>query len=216
MSAASTTDLRYPATEVHNVATFSSLPTSLPPPPSTPSLPSPPDNTPNCSPTPQLGCRSVPIVEKDDDEDSEINYDGADTNGNNKENQPPRAPVSYIPNIPDSLLFYPVYVKNPAYRGPHQDNDFTPGREQRVILAPFIKYSTDYTQVFGTLGEGQEVRSLAVQVGKRVKFPQCIKAAEWKHLEQDNEREFGINAVLTRSMTPNSRARSLGIRDMPS
>ena len=50
--------------------------------------------------------------------------------------------------------------------------------------------------MFGTLGEGQETRSLAVQVGKRVKFPQHITAMEWRHLEQDNEREFAINAVL--------------------
>ena len=72
---------------------------------------------------------------------------------------------------PDSLLFYPIYVKNPAYHRPRQDNNFTPGQEQWVILALFIKYSTNYTHVFGTLGEDQEVRSLAVQVGKQVRFP---------------------------------------------
>ena len=88
--------------------------------------------------------------------------DGADTGGNNKENLPPCAPVSYIPNIPNSLLFYPIYVKNPAYRGPCNNNNFTPGCEQRVILTPFIKYSTDYTHMFGTLGEGQEIWSLTV------------------------------------------------------
>ena len=148
MSAASTTDLRYPATEVQNVATFSSLPASSPPPPSTPTIPSPPENTPTCSLTPQLGHRSIPIVEKDDDADSEINYHSSVHSGDNKENQPPRPPVGHIPNIIESLYFYPIYVRNPAYRGPLEDNDFTPGREQRVILALFIKYSTDYTQVF--------------------------------------------------------------------
>ena len=86
--------------------------------------------------------------------------------------------------------------------GPLEDNDFTPGREQRVILAPFIKYSTDYTHVFGTLGEGQEVQLLPVQIGKRVRFPRQIKAAEWKHLEAENEREFAINAVLTEINDP--------------
>ena len=202
MSAASTTDLRYPATEVQHVATFSSLPTSSPPPPSTPSIPSPPENTPTGPLTPQLGRRSIPIVEKDDDADSEINYHSSNNSGDNKENQPPRPPVGYIPNITDSLYFYPIYVRNPAYRGPHNDNDFTPGREQRVILAPFIKYSTNYTHVFGTLGEGQEVRSLAVQLGKRVKFPRHIKPEEWKHLEVENEREFAINAVLTEINDP--------------
>ena len=202
MSAASTTDLRYPATEVQKVATFSSLPASSPPPPSTPSIPSPPENTPTHSLTPQLGRRSVPIIEKDDDEDSKIDYNRGDDDTDNKENQPPRAPVSYIPNIADSLYFYPIYVRNPAYRRPRNNNDFTPGREQRVILAPFIKYSTDYTHVFGTLGEGHEVRSLPVQLGKRVKFPRHIKPEEWKHLEAENEREFAINAVLTEINDP--------------
>ena len=202
MLTASTTDLRYPATEVQHVATFSSLPASSPPLPSTPSIPSPSDNTPTCSLTPQLGCRSIPIVEKDNDADSEIDYHSSNNSGNNKENQPPCAPVSFIPNILDSLLFYPIYVRNPAYHGPRDDNNFTPGCEQQVILAPFIKYSTDYTHVFSTLGEGQEVRSLSVQVGKRVKFPRRLTAAEWKHLEAENEREFAINVVLTEINDP--------------
>ena len=46
MSTSSAPTLRYPATEVQNIATFSSLPTSSPPPPSTPSIPSTPENTP--------------------------------------------------------------------------------------------------------------------------------------------------------------------------
>ena len=202
MLAASTMDLHYPATEVQNVATFSSLPASSPPPPSTPTIPSPPDNTPTRSLTPQLGHRSIPIVKKDNDADSEIDFHSSNNSSDNKENQPPRPPVGFIPNILDSLLFYPIYIRNPAYHRPCDDNDFTPGREQRVILAPFIKYSTDYTHVFGTLGEGQEIRSLAVQVGKRVKFPRHITAAEWKHLEAENEREFAINAVLTEINDP--------------
>ena len=56
--------------------------------------------------TPQLACRSVPIAEKDNNEDSEIKYDSADTSGDNKENQPPRAPAGYIPNIPDVVTHY--------------------------------------------------------------------------------------------------------------
>ena len=162
MSTASTTDLHYPSTEVQEVVTFSSLPASSPPPPSIPSLLSLPDNTLTHPLTPQLAHCTVPIVKKDNNEDSEIDHDSADNSGDNKENQLPCPPISFIPNIQDSLLFYPIYVKNPAYRGPHQDNNFTPGHEQQVVLAPFIKYSTNYTHVFGTLGEGQEVQSLAV------------------------------------------------------
>ena len=56
--------------------------------------------------------------------------------------------------------------------------------------------------MFGTLGEGQEVRSLAVQLGKQVQFPRHIKPEEWKHLEAENEREFAINAVLTEINDP--------------
>ena len=56
--------------------------------------------------------------------------------------------------------------------------------------------------MFGTLGEGQEIRSLAVQVGKRVRFPCHITAAKWKHLEQNNEREFAIDTVLTEINDP--------------
>ena len=56
--------------------------------------------------------------------------------------------------------------------------------------------------MFSTLGEGQEIRSLAVQVGKRVRFPRQIKPDEWKHLEEDNDREFAINAVLVEINDP--------------
>ena len=46
------------------------------------------------------------------------------------------------------------------------------------------------------------MQSLAIQVSKRVKFPQRLTTAEWKHLEQDNEREFAINMVLTEINDP--------------
>ena len=180
MLMASTTNLCYPSTNFQEVITFSSLPPLSPPPPSSPSLLSPLDNTPVHPLTLQLACQTVPIIKKDNNEDSEINYDGTDNSGDNKETQPLHPPISFIPNIPDSLLFYPIYVKNTAYRRPCQDHDFTSGCEHRVILAPFIKYSTDYTHVFGTLGEDQEVWWLVVQVGKRVRFPQRITTAKWK------------------------------------
>ena len=67
----------------------------------TPSEPSIPDNTPEETLTPQLGCRTLPMREDNDDEDSEVNYE--DPEESNKENQPLAPPPGSLitsPTIP--------------------------------------------------------------------------------------------------------------------
>ena len=79
----------------------------------TSSEPSPPDNTPEGTLTPQLGHRTLPMPEDNDDEDSEVNYE--DPEQANKENQHLAPPPGFINNVPDHPYYYHIYVRNPEY-----------------------------------------------------------------------------------------------------
>ena len=102
-----------------------------------PSEPSPTEPTPEEeAPTPQLACCTLPIPESNNDKDSKVNYKDPEEP---KENQPLIPPPGYITNNPKYPFYYRIYVRNPLYR-PNQ-GDWT---HERLIVAPFIKYSTDY------------------------------------------------------------------------
>jgi hypothetical protein len=151
----------------------------LSPPPS-PSVVSAPDNTPEPL-SPQLARRSLPI--KEDEEESAVNYDRAE-----EQLTELTAPVGYIPNTPHSKHFYPIYVTTKKYQeegtGPH------------IVIAPFIKYNPDYTYVFGTEGEGCEIRNVPVQVGRRAQHYERMTGAKWRDLRKGDIREFAINEAL--------------------
>jgi len=100
-------------------------------------------------------------------------------------------PVGFIPNDPLGHMFYPIYVKNPAYRPTRSGHE---GR--RLRLAPYIKYSPDYTMVFGTNGKGHEIRSTPVYVGRRARSPAHMTLAMWKELEEGAPHEFAVNKAL--------------------
>ncbi len=101
------------------------------------------------------------------------------------------APVGYIPNDPLGHMFYPIYIKNPNYHPMHHGQE---GR--RLRLAPYIKYSPDYTMVFGTNGKGQEICSTPIYVGRRARSPAHMTPAMWKELEEGALQEFVVNKAL--------------------
>ena len=108
-----------------------------------PSLVSPPENTPTSrSPTPQLAICSQPILDYDDD--SVVDYDRSVV-----EEDKDTAPPGYLLNNPQSRVFYPIYLQNPQYR--------QGGTQPRMMLAKYIKYSTDYRYAFGMLKKGGEI-----------------------------------------------------------
>jgi hypothetical protein len=131
--------------------------------------------------TPQLARRSLPI--REDEEESAVNDDRAE-----EQLTELTAPVGYIPNIPDSKHFYPIYVTTKKYR--------KEGTGPRIVIAPFIKYDPDYTYVFGTEGEGCEIRNVPVQVGRRAQHYERMTRAKWRDLRRGDIWEFAINEAL--------------------
>ena len=153
------------------------------------SEPSPPEPTPEEAPTPQLARHTLPMPESNDGEDSEVNYE--DPVEPSPENQPLIPPLGYITNNPEHPFYYHIYVRNPAYHA--NQGDWT---HERLIVAPFIKYSTNYTMVMGSVGRGLETRSCPVQIDRGVPTHHPMTPLKWKHLRNGNEREFGINMAL--------------------
>jgi hypothetical protein len=161
-----------------------SAPTIVPDQP-TPPLPSPsvvsaPENTPEPM-SPQLARRSLPM--REEDEESAINYDQE-----GEERTELTAPVGYIPNTPHSKHFYPIYATTKKYR--------EEGTGPCIVITPFIKYNPDYTYVFGTEGEGCEIRNIPVQVGRRAQHYERMTGAKWRELRKGDIREFAINEAL--------------------
>ena len=135
------------------------------------------------------------MPESNDDKDSEVNY--KDPVEPTPENQPLILPPGYITNNPEHPFYYRIYVRNPAYRA--NQGDWT---QERLIVAPFIKYSTDYTHVTGSAGRGLETRSCPVLIDRRVPTHHPMTALKWKHLRNGSEREFGINMALAQMNDP--------------
>ena len=69
-------------------------------------------------------------------------------------------------------------------------------------MAPFIKYSTDYTHVEGSAGIGTKTRSCPVQIDRRVPTHAPMTTAKWRHLRNGDQREFAINMVLAQINDP--------------
>ena len=141
--------------------------------------PSPPDNTPNDPPTPQLARRTIPFPEEDKEDDvfSSINYKESD-----KENETPIPPPGFIHNDPNHPFFYPIYLPCGT------------GRATRI--APYIRYSPDYTLVEGSLGLGSETRTTLVYLTKKAGHPFNMTSSKWANLARDSPKEFAINMAL--------------------
>jgi hypothetical protein len=162
------------------------IPIASPPPSPSPLAVSAPENMPVCPISPQLAQRTekLPILEDvDDAATSVIEYLTVDDPVPNEE-----APVGFVPNNRDGRHFYPIYLRNPKY-----------GKwdmEPKMVMATYIKYSLDYTSVTGSMGQGQEERTLPVQVGRRARYYTAMTAAMWRDLERGSSKEFAINDCL--------------------
>jgi hypothetical protein len=91
-------------------------------------------------------------------------------------------------NNRDGRHFYPIYVHNPKF-----------GKwdlEPKMVIATYIKYSLDYTSVMGSMGQGQEERTLPVQVGCRAQYYAAMMTAMWRDLERGSSKEFAVNDCL--------------------
>ena len=132
------------------------------------------------------------MPEDNDNEDLEVNY-----NDSNKENQPPIPPLGFITNSSDHPFFYHIYVRNPLYCA--NEGDWT---HKRLIVAPFVKYSADYTQVEGSVGEGTTTCSCPVQLDRRVPTHTHMTPNKWRNMQRGHEKEFAINMALTQINNP--------------
>ena len=119
----------------------------------------------------------------DNDNDSVVNYDRSVISEDEDS-----APPGYLLNDPQSRHFYPVYLSNPAYSNGN--------KEPRMVLAKYIKYSTDYRYAYGMMKKGGEVRDLPVQIGRRAWHYTRMMEANWRDLMRGNEKEFAINEAL--------------------
>ena len=154
-----------------------------------------PDNTPEGTCTPQLGRRTLPMPEDNDDKDSEVHYD--DPEEVNKENQCLAPPPSFINNVPDHPFYYCIYIRNPKYTT-NQSN----WAKERLIVAPYIKYSANYTHIEGSTGVGTETQSCPVQINRRVPTHAPMTLIKWRHLRNGSDREFAINMALAQINNP--------------
>ena len=84
------------------------------------------------------------MPEYSEDSMSEVNYEET-------QNQDPIPPAGFITNNPTHPFFYPIHIPNPTYR--ETDNTWT---GTRTIVAPFIRYSPDFTTVY-VLRHGRDV-----------------------------------------------------------
>ena len=154
------------------------------PTPTDSSIPSPPDNT----PTDPMS----PINDNDDAVTSIISY---------HEQSAPAVdlsvpPLGYIRNDMDSRFFYPIYIKNQLHNSDGGD---------KYILAPFIKYTADYTQVHGTQGTGCEIRTLPVQIGRVVRYANNMTTEQWNRLRRNSEQQFMVDEALEQLGDPRLR-----------
>jgi hypothetical protein len=118
------------------------IPDSSPPPSPPSTAVSAPENTPICLLSPQLArCTELlPLLEDvNDAATSIIEYLSVADPTPNEE-----VPVGFVPNNRDGRHFYPIYVRNPKF-----------GKwdlEPKMVIASYIKYSLNYTQVTGSMG----------------------------------------------------------------
>ena len=130
------------------------------------------------------------MPESSEDSASEVNYEAP-------QNQPPIPPASFITNDPTHPFFYPIHVPNPTYR--ETDNTWT---GTRTMVAPFIRYSPDFTTVYGCAGAGQPEESLPVHLLRRVRDPHHLSYEDWKELQGGSQKEFAINMAIAEANDP--------------
>ena len=124
------------------------------------------------------------MPEYSEDSMSEVNYEAP-------QNQDSIPPAGFITNNPTHPFFYPIHVPNPTYH--ETDNTWT---GTHTIVAPFIRYSPDFTTVYRSAGIGHQEESLPVHLLKKVQDPHHLSYDNWKQLQGGSQREFVINAAM--------------------
>jgi hypothetical protein len=186
MSIATISDLAYPSSEAI----------------STPSVISAPENTPTTgSPkllSPQLGRRTLPMNEDEDDEVASVTHSlltsAIDYSHVAEQDFSYDMPDGFVPNDPEGAYFYPIYVKNPKY-GKWD-------REPRLMLAPFVQYSLDFTYITGSAGKNEERRVVPVFIGRKARFFQKMTTGKWNDLKRGSDQEFAVNEAVTMATDP--------------
>ena len=130
------------------------------------------------------------MPESSEDSASEVNYEAP-------QNQPPIPPAGFITNDPTHPFFYPIHVPNPTDR--ETDDTWT---GTRTVVAPFIRYSPDFTTVYGCSGAGQPEESLPVHLLRRVRDPHHLSYEDWKELQGGSQKEFAINMAMAEVNDP--------------
>ena len=102
-----------------------------------------------------------------------------------------------LTTTPTMPFFYHIYIRNPLYRA--NEGDWT---HERLIVAPFVKYSANYTHVEGSAGIGTETHLCPVMLDRRVPTHAPMSSIKWRHLRNGKEREFTINMVLAQINDP--------------
>ena len=144
----------------------------------------PADDTPNQPLTPQLAIRTLPIEE---DAISSIDYRSV-------VEDPDTPPSGFIHNELESRHFYPIHVPNPKYS--KWDN------EPRSVLARYIKYNADYTNVTGTAGRGYSQHTIPVYIGRHSTFYTAMTEAKWREFRRGAPQEFLINKAIADMADP--------------
>ena len=124
------------------------------------------------------------MPETSEDSASEVNYKAP-------QDQTPIPLAGFITKDPTHPFFYPIHVPNPTYC--ETDNTWT---GICTIVAPVIRYSPDFTTVYGSSGTGQPEESLPVQMLKRVQNPHHLSYDDWVELQEGSQREFTINMAM--------------------
>ena len=115
-----------------------------------------------------------------------MNYEETD-----KENQTPIPPPGFIHNNPQHPFFYPIYLPTGT------------GRASKI--APYIRYSPDYTLVEGSSGLGSETCITPVYLAKKAGHPFNMTSSKWANLARGSPKEFAINMVLDEINDPRLR-----------
>jgi hypothetical protein len=182
MSTASISDLAYPSSEAG----------------STPSIVSAPENMPISGSPKQLARRTLPMNEDEDDDVASVTHSlstsAIDFSHIAEQDFSYDMPDGFVPNDPEGAYFYPIYVKNPKY-GKWD-------REPRLMLAPFVQYSLDFTYVTGSAGKNEERRVVPVFIGRKARFFQKMTTDKWNDLKRGSEQEFAVNEAINMAADP--------------
>jgi hypothetical protein len=103
-------------------------------------------------------------------------------------------PDGFVPNDPEGRYFYPVYVKNPKFR--------KWDKEPKLMLAPFVWYTVNFTYVTGSAGRNEENCTVPVFIGRKAHFFQKMMTDKWNDLKQGSNQEFAVNEAIALAGDP--------------